>query len=141
VVNNASIGGVQPTRGQWAYNSSKAAVIHFTKSAAVELGALGVRVNAIAPGNIETEILGRMLGSDLPDDERAEMMERVRGYLMARQPIQLQGTPADTAETVLFLGTDRSRYITGTVIPVDGGQLAGNPAASQAFRDLRKTDT
>jgi NAD(P)-dependent dehydrogenase (short-subunit alcohol dehydrogenase family) len=141
VINNASIGGVQPTRGQWAYNSSKAAVIHFTKSAAIELGGLGVRVNCIAPGNIETEILGRMLGSDLPDDERAAMMERVRSYLMGRQPIQLQGTPDDIAEAVLFLGTDRSRYITGTVIPVDGGQLAGNPAASAEFRSLRTSES
>jgi NAD(P)-dependent dehydrogenase (short-subunit alcohol dehydrogenase family) len=140
VINNASIGGVQPTRGQWAYNSSKAAVIHFTKSAAIELGALGVRVNCIAPGNIETEILGRMLGADLSDDERSVMMERVRSYLMARQPIQLQGVPDDIAEAVLFLGTDRSRYITGTVIPVDGGQLTGNPSASAEFRRLRAND-
>jgi NAD(P)-dependent dehydrogenase (short-subunit alcohol dehydrogenase family) len=137
VINNASIGGVQPTRGQWAYNSSKAGVIHFTKSAAIELGGVGVRVNCVAPGNIETEILGRMLGSDLSEEERAAMMERVRAYLLARQPIQLQGTPVDIAEVVLFLGSDRSRYITGTVIPVDGGQLAGNPSASAAFRSLR----
>ena len=137
VINNASIGGVQPTRGQWAYNSSKAAVIHFTKSAAIELGGIGVRVNCLAPGNIETEILGRMLGADLSDEERSAMMERVRSYLMARQPVQIQGTPDDVAEAVIFLGTDRSRYITGTVLPVDGGQLTGNPSASADFRSLR----
>ena len=137
VINNASIGGVQPTPSQWAYNSSKAAVIHFTKSAAIQLGAIGVRVNCIAPGNIETEILGNMVGAGLPDDEKAAMMEKVRAFLLARQPIQLQGQPADIAETVLFLGTDRSRYITGTVIPVDGGQLAGNPSASADFAAAR----
>jgi NAD(P)-dependent dehydrogenase (short-subunit alcohol dehydrogenase family) len=137
VVNNASIGGLQATRGQWSYNSSKAAVIHFTKSAAIELGALGVRVNCLAPGNIETEILGNMIGAGLSNEEKAETMERVRAFLMARQPIQLQGQPSDIAEAVLFLATDRSRYITGTVIPVDGGQLAGNPSASAAFRALR----
>lgn len=137
VINNASIGGLQPTRGQWAYNSSKAAVVHFTRSSAIELGALGVRVNCLAPGNIETEILGNMLGADLPEDEKAAMMERVRAYLLARQPLQVQGQPDDIAEAVLFLGSDRSRYITGTVIPVDGGLLAGNPSASADFRKLR----
>jgi len=140
IVNNASIGGIQATRGQWSYNSSKAAVIHFTKSAAIELGALGVRVNCLAPGNIETEILGNMVGAGLSDEEKAETMERVRAFLMARQPIQLQGQPSDIAEAVLFLATDRSRYITGTVIPVDGGQLAGNPSASAAFRALRSRE-
>jgi len=140
VINNASIGGVQPTPSQWAYNSSKAAVIHFTKSAAIPLGASGVRVNCIAPGNVETEILGNTIGAGLPDDEKAEMMEKVRAFLLARQPIKLQGKPDDVAEVVLFLGTDRSRYITGTVIPVDGGQLAGNPSASADFAGLRKRE-
>jgi NAD(P)-dependent dehydrogenase (short-subunit alcohol dehydrogenase family) len=140
VINNASIGGVQPTPGQWAYNSSKAAVIHFTKSASIQLGASGVRVNCVAPGNVETEILGNTIGVGLPDDEKAEMMETVRAFLLARQPIQLQGQPDDVAEVVLFLATDRSRYITGTVIPVDGGQLAGNPSASADFARLRKRE-
>ena len=140
VINNASIGGVQPTPGQWAYNSSKAAVIHFTKSAAIQLGASGVRVNCVAPGNVETEILGNTIGAGLRDDEKAEMMEKVRAFLLARQPIQLQGQPDDVAEIVLFLATDRSRYITGTVIPVDGGQLAGNPSASADFAGLRKRE-
>jgi NAD(P)-dependent dehydrogenase (short-subunit alcohol dehydrogenase family) len=138
IINNASIGGVQPTRGQWAYNSSKAAVIHFTKSSAIELGGHGVRVNCVAPGNIETEILGNMVGAGLSEEEKAAAMERVRAFLLSRQPIQLQGEPADVAETVLFLSTDRSRYITGTVIPVDGGQLAGNPSVSAAFKAARK---
>ncbi len=137
VINNASIGGLQATRGQWAYNSSKAAVVHFTRSAAMELGAVGVRVNCLAPGNIETEILGNMLGAGMSEEEKAAMMDRVRAYLLARQPLQVQGQPDDVAEAVIFLGTDRSRYITGTVIPVDGGQLVGSPAASAEFRKLR----
>jgi NAD(P)-dependent dehydrogenase (short-subunit alcohol dehydrogenase family) len=141
VINNASIGGVQPTPSQWAYNSSKAAVIHFTKSAAIQLGARGVRVNCVAPGNVETGILGNTVGAGLSDDEKAAMMEKVRGFLLARQPIQIQGQPEDVAEVVLFLGTDRSRYITGTVIPVDGGQLAGNPSASADFAGLRNRES
>ena len=140
VVNTASIGGVQPTSNQWAYNASKAAVIHFTRSAAIELGGLGVRVNCIAPGNIETEILGNAIGAGLSDEEKAAMMEKVREFLAARQPIKVQGVPADIAELVVFLGTDRSRYITGTVIPVDGGQLAGNPSASADFAKAQKRD-
>ena len=137
IINNASIGGVQPTPGQWAYNSSKAAVIHFTRSAAIELGGHGIRVNCVAPGNIETEILGNTVGAGLSEEEKAAMMEKVRAFLLGRQPIKLQGEPGDVAETVLFLATDRSRYITGTVIPVDGGQLAGNPSASESFKSLR----
>jgi NAD(P)-dependent dehydrogenase (short-subunit alcohol dehydrogenase family) len=139
VINNASIGGVQATPGQWAYNSSKAAVIHFTKSAAVELGPRGIRVNCVAPGNIETEILGNMMGAGLPEDEKAAMMEKVRQFLQDRQPIKLQGEPSDIAEAVLYFATDRSRYVTGTVIPVDGGQLAGNPSSSQGFNAIRPT--
>jgi NAD(P)-dependent dehydrogenase (short-subunit alcohol dehydrogenase family) len=139
VINNASIGGIQPTPGLWAYNCSKAAVVHFTKSAASELGGHGVRVNCVAPGNIETEILGNMMGRDLPEDEKAALMERVRAFLLARQPIQIQGDPSDIAETILFFATDRSRYITGTVIPVDGGQLAGNPSSAEGFNALGGT--
>ena len=103
VVNTASIGGVQPTSNQWAYNASKAAVIHFTRSAAIELGGLGVRVNCIAPGNIETEILGNDRRG-LSDEEKAAMMEKVREFLAARQPIKVQGVPADIAELVVFSG-------------------------------------
>ena len=58
-------------------------MIHFTQSAAIQLGGLGVRVNCIAPGNIETEILGNMVGAGLPDDEKAAMMEKVRAFLLA----------------------------------------------------------
>jgi NAD(P)-dependent dehydrogenase (short-subunit alcohol dehydrogenase family) len=139
VINNASIGGIQPTPGLWAYNCSKAAVVHFTKSAASELGGKGVRVNCVAPGNIETEILGNMMGAGMSEADKAAMMEKVRAFLLARQPIQIQGDPSDIAETVLFLATDRSRYITGTVIPVDGGQLAGNPSSSEGFNKLGGT--
>jgi NAD(P)-dependent dehydrogenase (short-subunit alcohol dehydrogenase family) len=139
VINNASIGGIQPTPGLWAYNCSKAAVVHFTKSAASELGGHRVRVNCVAPGNIETEILGNMMGRDLPEDEKAALMEKVRAFLLARQPIQIQGDPSDIAETILFFATDRSRYITGTVIPVDGGQLAGNPSSAEGFNALGGT--
>jgi NAD(P)-dependent dehydrogenase (short-subunit alcohol dehydrogenase family) len=139
IINNASIGGIQPSAGLWAYNSSKAAVVHFTKSAASELGGHGVRVNCVAPGNIETEILGNMMGAGMSEEDKAAMMEKVRAFLLARQPIQIQGDPSDIAETVLFFATDRSRYITGTVIPVDGGQLAGNPSSSEGFKALGGT--
>ena len=115
--------------------------MHFTKSAAFELGGMGVRVNCIAPGNIETDILANLLGADLSDEERSAMMTRVRAKLMARQPLQVQGTPADIAEVVLFLGTDRSRYITGTVIPVDGGLLMGDPSPSAVLSTSSSADT
>ena len=137
VINNASIGGIQPTPGQWAYGSSKAAVVHFTRSAAIELGPKGIRVNCVAPGNIETEILGNMMGVGLSEEEKAAMMEKVRAFLIDRQPIKLQGKPSDIAEAVLYFATDASRFVTGTVIPVDGGLLNGSPQSAQGFSSLR----
>jgi NAD(P)-dependent dehydrogenase (short-subunit alcohol dehydrogenase family) len=139
VINVASIGGINATPGLWAYNSSKAAVVHFTRSAAMELGEIGVRVNCICPGNIETPIMARNVAGNLPPEQQAEMMKKVRAFLIGRQPLQIQGLPEDTAQAALYLASDRSRYVTATVIPVDGGMLAGNPGSASGFRDAIKS--
>jgi NAD(P)-dependent dehydrogenase (short-subunit alcohol dehydrogenase family) len=127
IINVSSIGGMQPGKGPWAYHVSKAAVVMFTQSAALDLGEYGIRVNCIAPANIETPILGAMLSRGLPDDVAADLMKEIRQYLIGRQPLHRQGKPSDIGEAAVFFGSDRSSYITGAVVPVDGGLLTGDP--------------
>jgi NAD(P)-dependent dehydrogenase (short-subunit alcohol dehydrogenase family) len=138
IINMTSSGGIQPAPGLWAYNASKAAVIHFTRSAAVELGPLGIRSNCIAPSNIETPIMAKTVAAELPDDKKDEMIAKVRAFLLSRQPLQIQGLPEDIAQAALYLASDASRYVTGTTIPVEGGALCGSPSTSDTFKSAIK---
>lgn len=108
IVNMSSIIGRVGAPGQFAYAASKAGLIGGTLAAAKELAPKGVRVNAIAPGFIATEMTGA-----LSDEARAEAISHIG---MGRP-----GTPEDVADAVLFLASDLSRYVTGQVIGVDGG--------------------
>ena len=117
--------------------SSKSAVIMFTKAAADRFGQHHVRVNCIAPGNIATPILERTMVAHLPEEERAETIRRIREYILSKQPLPRQGTPEDIAEAALFFASDRSSYVTGTVLPVDGGLVAGPPASTGGIERLR----
>ena len=128
IINISSIGGIQAAPSLWAYHLSKASVIMFTKAAAVGLGEHGVRVNCIAPGNIETPILAQTMVSHLPETEQAETLRRIRGHILEQQPLQRQGTTDDIAEAALYFASDRSSYVTGTTLPVDGGLVAGKPS-------------
>lgn len=110
IVNLTSIIGVVGNAGQVVYGASKAAVVGMTKSAAKELAPQGIRVNAVAPGFIETDMTAA-----LPPEKYAE---RLASIAMGRI-----GTPEDIAATVLYLSSDLSRYVTGQVIGVDGGML------------------
>jgi 2-deoxy-D-gluconate 3-dehydrogenase len=92
------------------YGATKAALVQLSRGLAVELGPQGVRVNAVAPGYITTP----MTQDNLAKPE-------VLGPIMTRLPLQRLGTPADVAEVVLFLASDAARYVTGAVVPVDGG--------------------
>lgn len=124
IVNMASIGGIQAGGGVMTYRASKAAVIHFTKSAAIELARYEIRVNAIAPGNIPTPLLASAAIDKTP--EEIEQYERsIREMMRADRPLQREGTPGDVSEAVAYLAGDRARYITGIVLPVDGGTAAG----------------
>lgn len=110
IVNMSSVVGVKGNAGQANYAASKAGMIGFTKSVALELGSRNIRCNAIAPGFIETEMTGKL-------DEKT-----VQGWRDAI-PLKRGGTPEDVANACLFLASDLSDYITGQVIHVDGGML------------------
>ncbi|WP_280249046.1 SDR family NAD(P)-dependent oxidoreductase [Nocardia abscessus] len=126
IVNVSSVGGIQAGGGVQSYRASKAAVMHFTKSAAIELAQFGIRVNCIAPGNIPTSLL-----ASAATTMSAELGERftkaMRESMEADRPLRREGTPEDVAEVAVYFGGDRSQYVTGTVLPVDGGTVAGKP--------------
>lgn len=111
IINCASTAGIQAGSGLLPYRASKAAVIHATKSIAVDVAQYGIRVNCIAPGQIQTG----MTSYD---------MDSVIRYT---QPLPRHGSAADVAETVAFLAGDRSAQVTGVLIPIDGGTTAGPP--------------
>lgn len=110
IVNIASIVGLMGNFGQANYSASKAGLIALTKTAAREVGSRGVRVNAIAPGFIDTEMT-RCLD------------QNVKEKLIEQIPLARLGQPGDIADCVVFLVSDRAKYITGQVISVNGGML------------------
>jgi NAD(P)-dependent dehydrogenase (short-subunit alcohol dehydrogenase family) len=132
IINISSIGGIQAGGGVMAYRASKAAVIQFTKCAAIELAHYEVRVNTIAPGNIPTPLVAKSASN--MDTEQIERFEaKIRQTMRDDRPLKREGTPEDVAEAALYFATDRSRYVTGTVLPVDGGTVAG-----KAIRSTRR---
>ena len=130
IINISSIGGIQAGGGVMTYRASKAAVIQFTKCAAIELAHYEVRVNTIAPGNIPTPLVAKSAAN--MDPEQLERFEgKIRQTMRDDRPLKREGTPEDVAEAALYFATDRSRYVTGTVLPVDGGTVAGKPIRSK----------
>ena len=124
IINLSSIGGIQAGGGVMTYRASKAAVIMFTQSSAIELAHFDVRVNAIAPGSIPTPILASSTSGKTREELEA-FEQKLRAQMRADRPLQREGTPEDVAEAALYLAGDRSRYVTGTVMRVDGGTAAG----------------
>lgn len=110
IINMSSVVGVKGNAGQTNYAASKAGVIGFSKSVALELGSRNIRCNAIAPGFIETEMTDKLL---------PEVVEGWRNAI----PLKRGGTPEDVANLCVFLASDMSSYITGQTINVDGGML------------------
>jgi NAD(P)-dependent dehydrogenase (short-subunit alcohol dehydrogenase family) len=123
VINISSISGIQPGFGFFNYRASKAAVVNFTRTAAIELGVNLVRVNCICPGNIPTE-MGTYAASE--DNAKAQRIkDAVAEVRMGWQPLKRQGSPRDIAEAALFFACDRSRQVSGQVLAVDGAATAG----------------
>lgn len=110
IINMTSVVGLKGNAGQSNYAASKAGIIGFTKSIALELGSRGIRSNAVAPGFIETEMTGKL-------DEK--VVQSWRDAI----PLKRGGQPDDVASACVFLASDMSSYITGQVIQVDGGML------------------
>jgi 3-oxoacyl-[acyl-carrier protein] reductase len=108
IVNIASVSGLVGIGGQTNYAASKGAILAFTRSLAAELGTRGIRVNAVVPGFVET-------------DMTAKMPRQIKQQNLARILVKRFGTPAEVAAAVAFLSSDESSYITGQALVVDGG--------------------
>ncbi|WP_328876906.1 SDR family NAD(P)-dependent oxidoreductase [Streptomyces sp. NBC_00299] len=114
IVNCSSLGGLVGNPGRAAYHAAKHGVIGLTKSAALEYGSRGVRINAVCPGTISTPMVDAMV----------EGGELDRSQAAAGQAIDRLGTADEIAQAVLWLCSDGAGYVTGTALPVDGGYTA-----------------
>jgi NAD(P)-dependent dehydrogenase (short-subunit alcohol dehydrogenase family) len=114
IVNLSSMAGQVGMAGASVYAASKHAVEGLTKSAALEGAAGGVRVNAVAPGPIATEMLDRFVGGS----------EQAKSGFLSTIPARRAGSPEEIAQTIVFLASDKAPYLTGQVIAVDGGYTA-----------------
>jgi 3alpha(or 20beta)-hydroxysteroid dehydrogenase len=114
IINVSSLNGVSATINSSAYTTSKFALRGLTKAAALDLGPLGIRVNAILPGVIRTPMI-------------ASIVEDHEDRLAAGLPLGRIGEPMDIASAALFLASDESAWISGLDLTVDGGQMASTP--------------
>ena len=114
IVNNASVLGIRPFPELSLYNASKFAVIGLTKTAALEYAANGIRVNAVCPAIIETDMTAMARGD-----------EQSRNGLLLLHPVRRFGAPEEVADAVLWLCSPGADFITGVALPVDGGFIAG----------------
>jgi NAD(P)-dependent dehydrogenase (short-subunit alcohol dehydrogenase family) len=127
IINTASIAGLQPGAGPHLYATAKAAVVFLTKSAALELGEKGVRVNCVCPGGIATPMVLGLFGLG------ADAMPGLKDAMSKTQAIRRAGEPLDIGRAVAWLGSDDADYVTGQALAVDGGEGTGLAWSKQSL--------
>jgi NAD(P)-dependent dehydrogenase (short-subunit alcohol dehydrogenase family) len=133
IISTASVAGLRTGFGPHVYSAAKAAVIHLTRSVAMELGEHNIRVNCICPGGIATPIFGKSFG--LGADEADGLVPLMKGVLQHMQPIRRAGLPEDIAQAALWLACDESSFVNGEALVVDGG--LGNGRTWSEIQDRR----
>jgi NAD(P)-dependent dehydrogenase (short-subunit alcohol dehydrogenase family) len=132
IISTASVAGLRTGYGPHVYSAAKAAVIHLTRTVAMELGEHGIRVNCICPGGIATPIFPRGLG--LPPERYEETVRLMKGVLENLQPIRRSGLPEDIAHAALWLASDESTFVNGHALVVDGGLSGGRMWSESVLR-------
>jgi NAD(P)-dependent dehydrogenase (short-subunit alcohol dehydrogenase family) len=139
IINNASVAGQHTGYGDHVYSAAKAAVIHLTRTAAMELGERGIRVNSISPGAILTPVFGKALG--LSTSEADASVDKLDAVMRNNQPIRRSGLPEDIAHAAVFLASDEAGFVNGHDLTVDGGLTGGRgwSESAAAMKELVKT--
>lgn len=132
IITTASVAGLQVGHADHTYCAAKAAVIHLTRSVAMDAGESGIRVNCICPGWIATPILGKSVG--LSQEAAEKTMEDVKNVLSGFQPLKRSGLPQDVAQAALWLASDESTFVNGHALAVDGG-ISNGRMWSQFFQE------
>lgn len=139
IVNISSVFSLQPGFALSTYRASKGGVNTLTRSLAIDFGEFGIRVNAIAPGAVPTK-MGSFADPSLPPDLARELELALDVGWLASQPIKRRGSPRDIANAAMFLASDRSTYVTGQVLGVDGGGSAGDMTNRNAMMMSARDD-
>lgn len=134
IISTASVAGLRTGFGGHFYSACKAAVIHMSRSVAMELGPFGIRVNTICPGGIVTSIFGRALGMD--QDGAEGLYGKLEEIFSGTQSIARAGLPEDIAKAAVWLASDDSSFISGTAIPVDGAVPDGLFASEEKVAEF-----
>ena len=136
IISNASIAAHRSHMGGYLYSTAKAAVVHASRMAAVQLGADRIRVNTISPGAIATPIFmgGSDIAAGMDADKVQAKLDKLAGNLAKANALHTSGFPADIAWGALYLASDEGRFVTGHDLVIDGGMTAGGRTN---FEDLR----
>ena len=132
IINTASIAGLQAGFGPAVYSAAKAAVAHMSRCLAVELAPFNIRVNAICPGVIVTNIFGNSLG--LPAAMHEALLPKIDSALASWAPLGRSGIPEDIANAAVWLASREASYVTGQAITIDGGLTAGRQISELSDR-------
>ncbi|HTV67853.1 MAG TPA: glucose 1-dehydrogenase [Rhizobiaceae bacterium] len=139
IISIGSVAGLRTGWGSHIYSAAKAAIVHLTRTVAMELGERNVRVNCICPGGIATSLLGKGMGFDASTAET--MVDDLKEHLKSWQPIPRAGLPEDIAAAAVFLASDEASFINGHALIVDGGLTGGRGwSETLAARNKRISD-